>query len=83
MSRRWFWPLLIAAMLLFSLAAGFLWSVLMLYGFDGAPELPRRVSDYSETAYSFDVEINPATYVIAVVIAAVGAFLVVVASRLR
>jgi hypothetical protein len=49
MSKRWFWPLLIAAMLLFSLGAGFLWSVAMLFGFDGVPEMPRRSATTATT----------------------------------
>jgi hypothetical protein len=74
-------------MLLFSIAAGFLWSILMLYGIDGPPELPRRVADYEDStsviSHSFYFEVNPIAYVLAGAVAAVGILLVVAASRLR
>jgi hypothetical protein len=85
MSRSWFWPLLLAGILLFSLSAGFVWSIALLYN---TPEMPRRIVDYGDEhasviVHSFYAQVNPVAYVIAATLAAVGALLVIAASRLR
>ena len=70
-------------MALFSVAAGFLWSIATLYRSEDVAEMPRRVDDYSVIAASVYVDVSPLAYVLAGVVAAVGVLVMVAASRLR
>ena len=82
MSRAWFWPLVIAATLLLSLAVGSALSVVMLYLLDDPAQLNPN-SDDSVIVYSYYIDVHPALYVSAGLVAALGAFLFVLAARLR
>jgi hypothetical protein len=85
MGRRWFWPLLLSGVLLFSVSVGFLWSLLLLYSaFDaGLWEMPVRVTDGSTIQASYYIDVSPITYAITTVASVAGATLLIAASRLR
>lgn len=82
MHRRWFWPLVLGATLLLSIAGGFLWSIGMVYAAEPT-QMPRRITDDSVTSYSYYVDVAPGVYVGAAALVLAGLGLLVAAARLR